>query len=489
MVAFNQIPNDWRVPLAYVEFDASNAGGAAVAAHRCLLIGQRLTTGAVAELVPTRITSDQQAINAFGQHSMLAQMVKAYRKANTSLELWAIALDDLVAGVKATGTITITGPATADGILNVYIAKRRLQVAVTSGDSATTIAAAIVSAIGAHSDMPVTAANSSGVVTLTARHKGKLGNGIDVRVNFNSDDVTPAGVTVAIVAMGGGVAGDGNPDLQDVVDTLGDERFKTIVNPYSDAANLTVCETEMADRWGPMRPIDGWCITAGFGSLSTHTTLGDSRNSAFTIIADGGVVLDTPWEVAAVVGGASSLSLSIDPARPLNTVELPGLTAKPVAERRTMEEQNTLLYSGISPLYVDAGGVVRIQELITTYKTNALGADDEAYLYLNTVATLSYLREDWRNTINTEYPRYKLAKNGTRIAPGSKVVTPSRLKARAVAKYREWEVSGLVEDVETFKSTVVVEINATNPNRVDILMPPDLINGLRMVATSLGFKL
>ena len=48
---------------------------------------------------------------------------------------------------------------------------------------------------------------------------------------------------------------------------------------------------------------------------------------------------------------------------------------------------------------------------------------------------------------------------------------------------------GLVENMDLFKANLIVERNANDPNRVDILFPPDLINQLRIMAMLVEFRL
>ena len=167
-ISFDNIPSTLRVPFVYVEIDNSNAvQGAVIQPYKILVFGQRLAAGTVLAHVPTRVTSAAQAKTYFGAGSMLAQMLEALIDANNFTECWAVALDDDAAGVKATGTITFTGPATAGGTLYIYIGGRRLTVGVNSADSATTIAAAVAAAINADTDLAVTAGAALGVVTLT----------------------------------------------------------------------------------------------------------------------------------------------------------------------------------------------------------------------------------------------------------------------------------------------------------------------------------
>jgi phage tail sheath gpL-like len=101
--------------------------------------------------------------------------------------------------------------------------------------------------------------------------------------------------------------------------------------------------------------------------------------------------------------------------------------------------------------------------------------------------TLSFIRFDLRTHLLNRFPRHKLADDGTRFAPGQAVVTPGKIRAEIIAKFRQWEEIALVENADQFKSDLIVERNGTDPNRVDILMPPDLINQLRVTAAQVQF--
>ena len=161
----------------------------------------------------------------------------------------------------------------------------------------------------------------------------------------------------------------------------------------------------------------------------------------------------------------------------------------PPKDRFTLKENNLLLYDGISTHMVDAGGTVRVQRLITTYKTNAQGAEDISYLDVNTPLTLGYLRHDFRDYILRKYPRHKLADDGARYGAGQAVITPKVGKAEAVARFRVWEDQGLVEGGEQFKRDLIVERNAGDPNRLDWYLPPDLVNQFRTGGVQIGFLL
>lgn len=484
-ISFNQIPIDIRTPGHYIEFDNTRAvQGLPAIQHKILAIGQRLTAGTVAQGVPTRILSAAQAEEFFGRGSMLHAMLKALKEANSYTECWAVALDDAGAGVQSSGTITAGGAPTESGTLNLYIAGQRVQVGVTSGQTTTQVAAAIAAAINADTSLPVTAAAAVAVATLTARHKGEAGNAIDVRANYYFGEKTPKGLTVTIVAMAGGTT---NPDVATAITAIGAEQYHTMIFPYTDASNLTKIETELSSRWGPMVQKEGHAFAAASGSHATLSTLGDTRNSPHLTILGLGKSPTPPWVGAAVAGAIDAYEP--DPARPRQTLELPSVLAPAEADRYTRGERNLHLYDGISTFIVDAGGRVLIERLITTYKTNSFGVADISYLDIETMRTLAYLRYSVRSRIALKFPRHKLANDGTRYGAGQAIVTPQIIRAELLALFRQWEEAGLAEGFDQFKTDLIVERNTSDPNRVDAIIPPDVINQLRTFAAQVQFRL
>jgi phage tail sheath gpL-like len=486
-ISFNQIPVTIRVPGVYVEINNSNAvNGVTGLPTKILVIGQRRASGTVQALAPQLITSPDQAAQYFGVDSQLSHMLAALIKGNSFTETWAIALDDNAAGVVATGTLTFTGVPTAAGTLNLYIGGRLVQVAVSVGQTVASIATAVVAAITARTDLAVSANAAAGVVTLTAKHKGECGNFIDLRHSYNRGEALPAGLALAIVAMSGGT---GNPLVQAVLDLIGDNWYTDIVTPYTDAINLSAVETKLDTNFGPLKMIDGHAWTAAAGSLATLTTLGLTRNSPHVTCMGVNGSPTPPWEWAACLAGVAAYNLDIDPARPLQTLVLPGLLPPPVANRFTIQERNILLNDHIATYGVDNGGNVLIERAITMYGTNAFGAADVSYLDVETMRTLALLRYDLRTYIARKYPRHKLADDGTNFSRGQAVVTPKVLRGEVIARFKQWESQGWAENVDQFKSDIIVERDANDRNRVNALIPPDIVNQLRVFAGQIDFRL
>jgi phage tail sheath gpL-like len=483
------IPSNLRIPFVAVEFDPSRAQqGPALLAYRALIIGQKISAGTATANTLVKVTSADQVATLAGRGSMLHRQAKAWFANNAFTETWLGVLDDNGAGVAATGTLTVTGPSTAAGTLSLYIGGQLVQVAVTSGMAQNDIATAIAAAVTAATDLAVTAAAVTNVVTLTCRHKGTFGNDINLRLNYQDGEATPAGVSVAIVAMASGAT---NPVLTTLIAAMGDTWFNVLAHGYTDATSLTAIEAELASRFGPSRMIDGVAITSASGTQGTLGTLGDGRNSPHNcIVAQAGKTPIThPAEYAAAVAAAVALSAAADPARPFQTLPLAGVKAPAEADLFTKAERNLMLFDGISTSKVAAGGICQIERLVTTSQTNAAGSADTSYLDATTMFTLMYARYSFRARVLSKYPRHKLANDDTRAAAGQPIVTPKLMKAEAVSWFRDLEALGLFEGFDQFKTDLVVARNATDPNRLDVLLPPDLINQLIVTAASIQFRL
>lgn len=488
-ISYDSIPGpaSLRKPGVYSEIDNSQAvRGPQAVTYRRLLLGQKLAAGTATDDTLVRVTSPTQADTLFGQGSMLAGMVRAALAIDSYTELLVMPLADNAAGAAATATIVVAGLATAPGTIQLMVAGRRVSVGVASGDAAAAIATAIATAITASSDMPVTAAAATATVTLTSRHKGEAGNSLDARVNYFAGQALPAGVGLTISAFSGGA---GNPDLSGAMAALGDEWLHTWALAYDDAASLATVKTELASRFAWDREIEAHAFVAARGSQGSLGALGDSHNSQHLTIV---MANDEPmpaYEKAAETMAIAAYYAAIDPARPIQNLGYTWCLPPAAAARFTNQERNLLLFDGIATTKVSADGTMQVERLITTYSTNSAGASDISYLDSETLFTLMFIRHDWRDYILRKYPRHKLANNGTRYGVGQAVVTPNVMKAEAVAKFREWEDLGLVENIDDFKANLIGERNASDPNRLDMLLPPDLVNQLRIVANKIQFRL
>lgn len=480
----NVIPINWLVPGAYLGVDNSGAVAGIPAQRKpVLLVGLRRSTGTVPQAVVKPITGIDQGATYFGRGSQLAAMVEKYWKANPYSELYAVALDEDGAGVKATSTLTVTGPATGDGTLVFVWGDRLRKVGVTSGMTANQIAAAIAAADTADGDSQTTSAAVNAVVTASARHKGAYGNDLSIVHNYYVGDKTPAGVTVTITDFTGGAT---NPDIADAIAALGgDTLYYTIVSGFADDANMDALEAELLSRADSIRQIPGMSIGAFRGNHSDSVTYGNARNSQFNVILATGLSPTPPWSWAAC---AAAVEVAInDPAVPRQNVKLPGCLPPLEADRFTIGERQLLLVDGMSTYKITVGEAY-LERLRTTYQVNASNVEDSSYRDLETMRCLAYWRHAITSRFLLKYPQAKLGNDGEAFAPGQVVMTPRLAKGEILAVFDELNLMAIVEDRKQFEAELQVERDPNDPNALLAFLPPNFVNQFRQFVGLVGFK-
>ncbi|VVN10184.1 phage tail sheath subtilisin-like domain-containing protein [Pseudomonas fluorescens] len=488
-ISFNNIPSDLRVPLFYAEVDNSQANSAGSSMPRLIVaqVNDDATAPEIGQL--TLVSSLGLAKSIGGVGSMLAQMYETWRRSDPAGEVWCLPI--LGEGEQATGTVTITGAATEGGELNLYLGGRRVRATVTKGATPTAVATVLAAEVNA-AGLSVTAAAVAGVVTLTCKWSGASGNDLVLQINRlgrNNGEATPAGLTVVLAAMSGGV---GSPDVAVALASLGDEPFEFICAPWADATSLDAWKAFMDDssgRWSWAKQLYGHVYTAKRGTLGELVALGAARNDRHATIHGFETSCPDPvWNVAAAYAARTAVFISADPARPTQSGELSGVIPAPAGERFTLTERQSLLNRGIATAYY-GGGAQRIERAITSYQLNAYDQPDDSYLDSEPLHQSAYVIGYLKGRVTSKYGRHKLANDGTRFGAGQAIVTPNVIRAELIAGHYALELLGIVENAEAFAANLVVERSSTNPNRINVLYPPDLVNQLRIFALQYQFRL
>jgi phage tail sheath gpL-like len=335
-------------------------------------------------------------------------------------------------------------------------------------------------------------------LTLTCKWGGVGGNEIRISLNYAGaigGQILPPGLDIILPATGLLTGGVGVPDFGNAISNLGETQVEYFGLPYTDNESLREWELEFgfsdAGRWGWMRQLYGGIYSARRGSYADLISFGALRNGAQTTVM--GFELGSPspsYEWTAAYTAKAQRALTNDPARPLQTLMLEGILLAPPDQRFILSEINMLATYGIATQMASANGVnPMISRETTTYQLNLYGFADDAYELVTTLSTLAALMRNQRQIITTKYARCKLANDGTRFGPGQRVATPGIIKAELVSQYRIDMFNGLVEDIRNFKNHLLVERDPNNPNRLNVLYPPDLINQLRIFAVVAQFRL
>ncbi|BEV15145.1 phage tail sheath subtilisin-like domain-containing protein [Herbaspirillum sp. DW155] len=491
-ISFPNIPSNLRAGLFFADLDPSRANSGA-STQRALVIGQITSAGLGVPNVATISQGVADAKIVGGQGSMLAQMIAAYRNADSFGEVWQLPLSDDAAAVAAAGSISFTAQATDTGVLSLYIAGNLVSLAVTSSLTPSQLATNLVAAITAKPDLPVSAAvdgTSAFKVNLTAKNKGAAAGDIDLQLNYRGSlggESTPTGLGVTITAMSGGAT---NPTLTTALANLGDREFDFIAFPYTDSASLDAIKSFLSTktgRWSWQKMIYGHAFTAFRGSLSQATTLGVSRNDEHVSILPFNGSPSPAFIWAADLAATAAVSLRADCARPLQTLAMSTVLAPPLEKRFTISDRNVLLWDGMSTFTVADDGTVQLDSIVTTYQKNAAGVADDSMLYVEAMFNIAYVLRQLRADVTTKFARMKLVSDATRVTYGTNTVNPKTIKAAQIGKYKQLEDNGFAQNSAAFAQNIIVQQNSQNPNRVDVLYPAVLMNQLRIFALLFQF--
>lgn len=488
-VLFNNIPANVRTPFFYAEFQAG--GTPYQNAARLLLVGQMLSTGEADAGKPVQVR-DAAVDLLFGANSMLSEMCRIARRNAPIQEIWALPLADAGAGVKATGTIAVSGtPVSQAGALSLYIAGIRVRVTVLTSDDDAEVAAALTAAINATPGCPLTAAvngSDDTQIDLTARHKGTLGNAILIDLGRVEEEGTLGKDLLTITAMASGAT---DPDLATAFANLGDDQYDWIAGPYADATSLGKVSdllNDVSGRWSWAQQIYGHYLGTHTGTVSALSTLGNARNDQHASVFPCYKFRSTPWAVAAAVGAKMAKHLqapgpSAELSRPLQTLKLEGVEG-PLDKTNVFDlvDRNTLLFDGISTYTIAIDGSVRIDRLVTTYQTNAYGSADATYLDVNTMAQSMYGIRYLRQKIENAHGRKALADSNPGGNPG--IVTAPDIRDTLIHGYEDLVALGVFERADLFSRDIVVERDLVDANRVNASLPLDHVNQLRIVAAA-----
>lgn len=414
--------------------------------QRLLLVGQQLEGAATPGELVTRIEPDGDDL--FGSRSPLAAMIRTVRKYNGETRIDAIGIADDAEGCPATGGITLSGVAEEDGVISLTIGSatdHQREFDIPKGWTSRQ-AAERISVIGLDIYAPFCVNSVSwskpvkdNTVKLVAKNYGTIGNDIGIRVT----NTTP-GLEVSVTGFSGGA---GDPDLTWILDVIGEERYQTIV--WQPTWDLSPVVNLLDERFHDADNIlDGVAVVSKTDSLENLMALGRYWNSQSLVVFGNERVVDGDYQgsslfefdynIAATVGALRALRLTDEaPIADIVTVRGakdafggPASASLPYFNTRARHlslidtgrgfieaEIRDLNDAGISIIGNNRSRTdVVLGELVTTYKADGAGNADTSFKYLNSVDTLSIIREIYVGTLKSRFAQARLTA-GT-IVPG-----------------------------------------------------------------------
>lgn len=469
-IEFDNIPSSIRKPGVFSEYNTKDAVTALpVNPQQVLIVAPQTATLVNAYSEPMKVFSDVEAEKAFGAGSVAHLMTRQALKNNPNIRLTVIGLKDHTAGVAATGRISLAGNATSSGGLSAVIGGTEYAISVTKGETDTALASRLMAVINSSPLSPVLVALDSTrkVLQLTAKCKGEIGNEISLSVRNSA-----TGTTVSTTAMSGGVR---NADLAPALASVAGEHFNIIVSPFVDTTNSRALREHLEAVSSPTGKKPAIGVMGWRGTMASGTTFTSTLNSERLTVAWYKGAVESNALLAA--GYAAVIAGEEDPARPLNTLEMKGLTLVDSAQFPTFAEFDQALYNGLTPLEV-VNSRVRIMRAITTYTKSASNTDDPSWLDLTTIRSMDYVRKAIEQRIALRFPRSKL---NDRIA--------KKVRSEILDVLYRLEQLEIVENVDLHKARLLVQRNPQDVNRLDTAIPADVVNGLHVVANRIDLIL
>lgn len=471
-----------KVPRAFVKVSLGvgvrSAGSAPI---KVLLVGNKTTAGTATLDRAVQVTSENDAKTLFGAGSELAIACTKALRANKYLTLYAMPITTGGATVPSS-VLTVTGPATSAGNVFVDVAGERVAVAITSGMTAAQAVTAIVAAINAKSDWPVTAADGVGdTVDISARAGWVRGSHISLRTS-----TTATGLTVSMSGTGylGSTPGNLTDDPTAGLAAVAPDRFHIIAHGYQASADCTKFKTHVATYADPTEGRRQVWLGTFIGTYANGKTLSDTENDKRGILC----WYEDPDDVAlwcsAVVAARLAAVWGSDRAFNTDGMVLTGLKLQyDTADVPTGAEQNTALSNGLTPLLGPAGGSeVKLVRAVTNYHLDGSSNPDYSVIDAHYVQVADYVADDLETNFTTAFEGFKLGVDGADGAPpGPRVATTSIVRDFIARRLRLLD-NVLLENVADLEASIIVERDTAAAGRVNAEVPIDVIELLHQVA-------
>lgn len=428
------------------------------ASMKVLVVGLKTSAGDLtADVDVTEVFTPDDCDLRGGQGSEVARMC---RKAMlTKGPRFYMATASAAGGAAAaTATITITGTWSTVGTLKFWIGGDLVEVNIPlTATTVTLVAAAIVAAVNANTQLPVTAANLAGVVTLTHKNVGIRGNQL---LLAQDQSLRPSGMTSTIA---GGTAlyanqllpftgGSGVETMTTLLAALHPLKFDRIAFAQNDATSLAEIEAQIDDKAGPLvgrleHVIVGSNGTLGATTSLAQTTLNDQRFEMKWLLHG-----ETPPAEMAASWAAYRASLeSPNPNQGYDGHAIPGVRGQRfAASRPNVSTQQSALDNGVSVVTTNDEGEAITVRAITT---RSLNGSDPDYKTLDTAAAIvpDYTRERlrfvWATEFVVENPWVQDDPGDSDPTPPAQVAFPRLWNSRVLEELRAMERERIIASV------------------------------------------
>jgi len=442
---------------------------------------------------PTVITSAQQAGQLYGFGSPVYNIMRILRPVS----------GDGVGGIptvvypqaEASGaaarvqTITVTGTATANGTHTLVIAGREnldgqnYDINIVSGDTNAQIAAKISDAINAVLGCPVSSATATNVATVTTKWKGLTSQGVTISVNNRNNGL---GISYAILET---AAGSGTPDLGPALEQFGAAWNTIVINSYgTESTPMQTLEqfNGVPDPDNPTGRYTGIIMSpfiALTGSVAEDpSSITDSRKTQVTIaICPAPLSTGMAMEAAANMAVLFSRTSQDTPHLDVQNKSYPDMPAPAIiGKMATYNERDIIVKKGCSTVDL-VNNAYQVKDFVTTYHPDGEVPAQFQYcrnLMIDFNVKFGYYLLQMANVLD-----HAIAKDSDTVT-AEKVIKPKQWKQVLASFFIDLARRALIAEPDFSKASLQVDVNETNPNRLDTYFRYKRTGFLRIASTT-----
>ncbi len=486
IIPITGIDASWRTPGSYAEIlFAQGPASAAAGVREVVFVMPMLSSGTWTAATLYSVGNEQVAETGGGAGSPIHRGIRKFMQKNKDAKVWALPVAATSGGspVAATWTLTFTTNATGRGTATAYILGEACSFTYASGDTVTTIAAGVKAAINAKPWLPVTADNSSGILTVTAKLLGSSQGTATVPViNARAEISTGTGTTIAVSGthLGTGVAGaDGTTteaaNTATALATIDATRKYYIVSSAYDATTLGHFKTHITNKSEPRRGLRSVAIAAHPGTLAAATTVATGLNYERVQL----VWFEKPdsdcAEIAGLIAGIRQKAEALDATTNVTvqngTNPLAGFISNAYsnADWPTDTDLNDAINDGLSPIKSTDTGPVWVMSTNTRSKNSAGTQDDfratETHRVSGADLQVDEVLADWAlNMAGKKFENDTFLENGKpnpNQALRPNVTRPSLYRPRLLALLQSFFDRGHCQELDASKESVRVVKNGS----------------------------
>jgi phage tail sheath gpL-like len=495
LIPITGIPSSYRTPGSYAEVLFAQGPGTASAGVRSIIIVMPMTSaGTWTANTVYEVKNEGTASAGGGVGSPIHRGCRAVLLRNKNTKLYALPYAASSGGspVAATATITYTTTATALGSALVTIAGEQISVRVNSGDTPTIIGAAVAAAINAKDWLPCTAANSSGVVTLTAKIAGaSQGTATIGVIRYRASMSGSIGTTVATSGsfLGSGVAGaDGTTteaaNLTTALSSILGARYYYMAFSINDATSLTAVKNHISTKSQPNPGMRSVGCVAWSGTSASGITLSQAKNYERLSFA---WQLNSEHDHAELAASLAAVrqaeeekdaTYNFDSYRGSNAASWDILPAYSTTDWPTSDDFNDAINGGLTPIGSDAAGSFIVMSITSRSKNSAGTVADFRAAESHRISGADLVVDTQLIQFRQNYSNKKLADD--RLLPNGQVDTNQKLSPSMVtaSTFKPWlrntlnqfdisQGGSVLQDVATSKASMQVVRDPSNTGRLE----------------------